>query len=283
QFIVFERLNTGGVKLNDMEIRNCLFRGTLNDLVKELAKTSDFKKAVGQTDLSKRMQDRNLVLRFLAFYERTYHKCQYGLKRFLNEFLDAYKDARAEKIEEYRKVFNHSMKACVTVFGDDGFRLKQETVRRSSMSGGAWASRINTAIFQVVSTSFVQYDLGRITRAADAIYEEYLDMINTDVQWVDRVRRASFEASRLEYAFRIWNDRLKSVLLPFDSNDGQRVFSRRLKKEMFDTNPTCSLCDQQISLIDDAILDHDHRYWVGGKTIPENAQLAHRLCNLKKG
>lgn len=36
-FIVFERLNTGGVKLNDMEIRNCLYRGTLNDLIKSLA------------------------------------------------------------------------------------------------------------------------------------------------------------------------------------------------------------------------------------------------------
>ena len=32
-FIVFERLNTGGVKLNDMEIRNCLYRGPLNSLI----------------------------------------------------------------------------------------------------------------------------------------------------------------------------------------------------------------------------------------------------------
>jgi hypothetical protein len=82
QFIVFERLNTGGVKLKDMEIRNCLYRGTLNDLVKELAETADFKAAVGQVGLSKRMQDRALILRFLAFRERTYLRCQHGLKRF---------------------------------------------------------------------------------------------------------------------------------------------------------------------------------------------------------
>lgn len=36
RFIVFERINTGSVKLNDMEIRNCLFRGPVNDLLKEL-------------------------------------------------------------------------------------------------------------------------------------------------------------------------------------------------------------------------------------------------------
>jgi hypothetical protein len=282
QFIVFERLNTGGVKLNDMEIRNCLYRGKLNDLVKELAINRDFKQAVGQID-SKRMQDRALILRFLAFHERHYTKCQYGLKRFLNEFLDTYRDAKPEKIEEYRNAFVKAMKACVTVFGTSGFRLKQETVRPSSKSVGEWATRLNMAIFPVVATSFVHYDHGRITRAADAIYEEYLDMINTDSQWVDRIRRATSEATRLEYTFKTWHERLKQVLVPFEANDNQRVFSRRLKQEMFNTDPTCSLCQQRISLIDDAVLDHDMQYWRGGKTVPDNARLAHRLCNLKKG
>ena len=283
QFIVFERLNTGGVKLNDMEIRNCLYRGALNDLVKDLADIPDFKAAVGQTDLSKRMQDRALVLRFLAFHERTYLKCQHGLKHFLNEFLDTYKDAKPEKIEEYRKAFVHAMKACVTVFGGYGFRLKNETVRPASKSGGEWATRLNMAIFPLVATGFVKHDLGRVTRAADAIYEEYLEMINTDSQWVDRVRahpsspRASSTRSGSGTA------RLEQVLAPFDSNDGQRVFSRGLKEEMFKANATCSLCNQRITLMDDAVRDHDFQYWRGAKTVPENARLAHRLCNLKKG
>lgn len=283
QFIVFERLNTGGVKLNDMEIRNCLFRGTVNTLVKELADNPEFKTAVGQSGLSKRMQDRALILRFLAFHERTYHKCQHGLKGFLNEFLDTYRNAKSEKIEEYRKVFIHAMKACVTVFGQSGFRLKNEKVRPSSKSGGEWATRLNMAIFPVVATSFIQYDLGRITRAADAIYEEYLDLIGTDNQWVDRVRRASFEVARLQYTFSIWYARLEQVLSPFEPNDTQRIFSRKLKEEMFKTDPTCSLCNQRVALMDDAVLDHDKQYWRGGKTVPDNAKLAHRLCNLKKG
>jgi len=283
QFIVFERLNTGGVKLNDMEIRNCLYRGVLNDLIKELAETPDFKKAVGQEGLSKRMQDRALILRFLAFHERTYLKCQHGLKRFLNEFLEYYRDAKPEKIEEYRNVFIHSMKACVTVFGAHSFRLKNDTVRPGSKSGGEWATRLNMAIFPVIATSFVRYDLGRITRAADAIYEEYLDMITSDHQWVDRVRRANAETARLQYTFGTWYDRLEKALAPYESNDTNRVFSRSLKKEIFDSNSTCSICNQRIALIDDAVLDHEERYWEGGRTIPENARLAHRLCNLKKG
>jgi 5-methylcytosine-specific restriction endonuclease McrA len=76
---------------------------------------------------------------------------------------------------------------------------------------------------------------------------------------------------------------LEQVLATFEPNDSQRGFSRKLNDEMFDTDPTCSLCNQRVALIDDAVLDHDKQYWRGGKTVPENARLAHRLCNLKKG
>jgi uncharacterized protein with ParB-like and HNH nuclease domain len=66
-FVIFERLNTGGVALNDMEIRNCLFRGRLNNLLQELAGNDDFVACVNQKGLTRRMHDRNLVLRFLSF------------------------------------------------------------------------------------------------------------------------------------------------------------------------------------------------------------------------
>ena len=68
-----------------------------------------------------------------------------------------------------------------------------------------------------------------------------------------------------------------------EPQDIKRVFSRQLKKEMFEANPTCAICGNKISLIDDAAMDHDKRYWLGGRTIPENANLTHRLCNLKRG
>lgn len=283
-FIVFERLNTGGVKLNDMEIRNCLYRGSLNELIKELAANDKFRKCLRQSNCEKRMQDRALVLRFLAFYERTHHKCQSGLKKFLNEFLDTYKNAGPDKIDEYRKVFEKSMKACVTVFGENGFRLKSEITKANSKSSGEWASRPNAAIFQVVATSFAKHDLGQVTRAADAVYEEYLDLIHKDALWVDRVRRATGESTRLSYTFDTWYKRLSEVLASNAvPNDGRRIFTQQLKREMFELNPTCGICQQKIRLIDDAALDHTEQYWRGGQTIPENAQVVHRLCNLQKG
>jgi hypothetical protein len=77
--------------------------------------------------------------------------------------------------------------------------------------------------------------------------------------------------------FKIWEENLEQII---ESTKQQpRCFSYKLKKEFYDTDPTCSICNQHIHDIDDAALDHIHQYWMGGKTIPENARLTHRYCN----
>lgn len=48
KFEVFERLNSGADKLNDMELRNCIYRGPYNDLLKELVKNETFLRIRGE-------------------------------------------------------------------------------------------------------------------------------------------------------------------------------------------------------------------------------------------
>lgn len=280
-FLVFERLNTGGTKLNDMEIRNCVFRGPLNDLIKDLARNGDFVKCVNQAGLARRMHDRGLVLRFLAFYERTHLKCRLGLKRFLNEFLETYKTAASHKIDEYRRAFGESMKMALTVFGEQGFRLKKDP--RNGSTSREWNTRVNAAVFQCVATAFLDYSRSQVTQAADRIYEEYVHLVTNDERWVDSVRRATGERRRLAYAFETWRGRLREVLRDVPQPDDQRVFSRSLKQEMFKQDRRCEICGNEIRLMDDAALDHEEYYWRGGRTIPENARLVHRSCNLSRG
>ena len=280
-FIVFERLNTGGTKLNEMEIRNCIFKGKTNTLIKKLSENRDFVACVNQKTLSRRMNDRALVLRFLAFYERTHHKCTHGLKRFLNDFLETYRDPKETKLTEFEKKFGHCMKASLTVFGDRGFRLRNEPKEGSRSS--EWSTRVNASVFQCVSTSFGSYELGQITRAADRIYEEYLDLVTYDDHWLDCVRRATGEKTRLAYVFDTWLKRLKGLMQGVDANDATRTFSRQLKKEMFDQDSVCEICGSDIRLLEDAVLDHNKHYWRGGATIPENARLVHRYCNVVRG
>lgn len=281
RFIIFERLNTGGMALNDMEIRNCLYRGTLNDLLKELAETDEFKTCVNQKGLDKRMHDRALILRYLAFYERTYHKAKKGLKLFFNEFLETYQRAPEEKLKEFRTSFKRSMRACKTVFGDKAFRLRR-VYESKSQRGGEWTPRINATIFQVLAVPMADYDIGQITRSADRIREAYLDLISNDQKWVEAVSQSTGDPTKIEYSFSTWNERLRHAIGSNEPNDGRRLFTLELKEEMFNQDSTCSICSQRIHLLNDSALDHDIQYWRGGQTVPTNSRLAHRQCNWQR-
>jgi len=74
QFEIFARLNTGSVPLNDQELRNCVYRGKFNTVIKELAQDKDFRYLLGLANADKRMKDRELVLRFASFHFNTYLK-----------------------------------------------------------------------------------------------------------------------------------------------------------------------------------------------------------------
>lgn len=279
-FVIFERLNTGGMALNEMEIRNCLYRGGLNSLLRELADYPEFRQCVNQMGLERRMDDRALVLRFLAFYQMTYRKARKGLKAYFNEFFDTYRNPNPEKLKEFETQFKHAMKAAKTVFGDRAFRLRRDN--KASTGGGEWAARVNGSILQVITVSFTDYDLSQITRAADRIYEAYCELVQTDERWVEAVTKSTGDYGHIEYAFETWNRILRDAIGDERANDGQRTFSRELKQELFESDPTCALCGQEIKLMNDAALDHIEQYWRGGRTVPDNARLVHRLCNLKR-
>jgi hypothetical protein len=275
---IFERLNTGGVHLNEMEIRNCTRRSPVMDLIKKLALNKDFVTVCNQKNLDKRMHDRYLVLRFLSFYEKTYQKMTKGLKSFLEEFLEYYKDANEDKMKEFEKAFSMSMKACLSVFGKNSFRLR----KINSTGNGEWVTFINAPIFQVISVSFTKYKLEQITRKADSIYEAYVDLIGTDEKWIDCVKSQTADKSRIDYVFETWDERLKLAIGDEKPNDTKRIFSMSLKKELFNQDNICHICGNEIKLLLDAALDHDKHYWRGGLTVPENARLVHRNCNLHR-
>jgi hypothetical protein len=138
---------------------------------------------------------------------------------------------------------------------------------------------VNAAVFQVIAVSFTKYDATHVTRNADAIFEEYLDLVTRDNRWVDAVSKSTGDPDRIMYMFEVWNKRLEGVMREAGPNDKIRCFSLALKKEMFTQNPVCAICKQQIRLVNDAALDHEEHYWRGGRTVPENARLVHRLCN----
>jgi len=87
KYDIFERLNSGSVKLEAQELRNATCRGPFKKLIKHLAKNEIFKKlAILKEDSSrvKKMEDEELVLRYFALtYEEGYKDYKGGFKKFL--------------------------------------------------------------------------------------------------------------------------------------------------------------------------------------------------------
>lgn len=69
---IFKRINTGGLPLSSQEIRNALYGGRSTILLNKLSKRKEFLEATGHSINSLRMEDKEVILRFLAFTIRDY-------------------------------------------------------------------------------------------------------------------------------------------------------------------------------------------------------------------
>lgn len=87
-FTIFHRLNSGGVRLTNQEIRNCIYTGPFNDLLKRFdSKNQDWKNVKkriwGAMD---RFRSVEVLLRVLAFADER-QSYDGNLARFLNEYM----------------------------------------------------------------------------------------------------------------------------------------------------------------------------------------------------
>ncbi|MBO8138231.1 MAG: DUF262 domain-containing protein [Desulfotomaculum sp.] len=279
KFEIFERLNTGSVKLNEQELRNCVYRGSLNNLLKEL---SEDKEWVNFVQLSKhdkdRMVDREMILRFIAFYS-SYHRYGSSLKRFLNKFMEENRNANEDKLNEYRKVFKKSLLLSKTVFGDKAF--KRFIIGNSSDYNGKWEEKVNKALFDAVMVGFVPYEQHQIVPLADRIRDELVNLMTNNDEFINAITQSTGDKRRVRARIDIWSNKLRSIV---DGNDNQqRLFSRSFREQLFNQNPMCSICNQKIMIFEDATVDHTVPFSKGGETTPSNARLAHRYCNSKRG
>jgi len=100
-FTIFHRLNSGGWKLNNQEIRNCIYNGKLNAFLKESVKYQNYKLLFNIVeDKSYRFAFEELNLRFFAFSEKL-ENYNGRLAKFLNDYMfDKEKNPKIAKITQ---------------------------------------------------------------------------------------------------------------------------------------------------------------------------------------
>lgn len=155
-FNIFQRINTGGIQLNDQEIRQALYSGRGTDLLKELAERKEFQEATQFAVKSERMLDREYVLRFLSFTELDYRKEYKGnIDNFLIKGLKKANNFIESDIERVTEQFIRVMNVCKDVFGKYAFRKYNKDFRRGP---------INKAIFEIWAICFSELSFEQLEK-----------------------------------------------------------------------------------------------------------------------
>ncbi|MDI6775933.1 MAG: DUF262 domain-containing protein [Syntrophales bacterium] len=275
KFEIFERLNTGAVSLNDQELRNCIYRGPYNDLLKELSQDIDFLNLLGLKSYEKRMRDIELVLRFASFFHSTYLNYKPPIRKFLNDDMEKHQFIRAKEASELKNAFKNAVMIIKSLFDDHAFKRFYKGTDKNP--NGYWEpKKFNASLYDILMYSCGREDKNKIYQNLDSVREALIDLMTKDQEFIDSIELSTSSVQAVTKRFDKWRLTLQEII--GIAQKEPRCFSLNLKKELYKT-PTCEICKQEIHNIDDAAIDHVEQYWKGGMTIPENARLTHRYCN----
>ena len=118
-FTIFHRLNTGALKLTNQEIRNCIFSGRFNKLLRKLASNDTFKAMFDiRADRKYRLANEELILRVLSFSNG--HNDYTGpLTRHLNTFMAKHRNANRQVVSLFEERFVETLEVVYKKFLDE--------------------------------------------------------------------------------------------------------------------------------------------------------------------
>jgi hypothetical protein len=276
RYEIFERLNRGSMALNEQELRNCVYRGPFNDLLAELERDSYWRNVKGGTDPEWRFKEREMILRFFAFANRL---PQYGgnLKAFLNEYMGQYAPHGDAALKAHATLFRQTMQNVYAVFGPNSARLYEVNPHTNN---GTWDTKFSITALDIQASALMNRPPAKVQQAAEQIRELFLFTMLTDVEMQDAISRRTGSTVQTKIRFTKFRGLVEPII------DGAlvepRFFDFQFRQELWKKSHVCQLCKNEIHSFEDCAVDHIMPYSKEGKTVPENAQLAHRGCNARK-
>ena len=203
KFEIFERLNSGSVKLNDQELRNCIYRGAYNDLLRDLSEDTEYMKIMGYSKPHKRMLDIEYVLRFASFYHQTFLKYSSPMKKFMNKEMEQRQHISDVDSAKLKTVFKNSVSLIHSLLGESAFRrfLRGDEVNLA----GRWETKkFNASLFDILMWSFADKDKNLVMSNLDSIREELIYLMTSNQNFIDSILLATSSTKRVHLRFDIW-------------------------------------------------------------------------------
>ncbi|WP_299616358.1 DUF262 domain-containing protein [Pelagibius sp.] len=198
RFQVFERLNQGGMPLNAQEVRHCVYRGELNDLLHELSRNQTWLQIYGRDDRHPRMVDCELILRFFAIHDALPNYSP-PLKKILTDYMRDHRHIDDVEKDQLQTRFFRAVEGVNAVFADHPFR------RVRLVSGNPEYDRnLNRAIFDIQMIMSELVPLEWLTENRDRIRDCFQALCINDDTFADSVSRATADKKRFDYRLNVW-------------------------------------------------------------------------------
>lgn len=198
-FNIFYRVNTGGLPLSRQEIRHAMTPGPAREFLRRLAESDEFIRATGGSVKPTRMQDRELVLRFIAFFLNGWREYKpTSLDAFLGQTMQdiSSKSTSDEERVRIERRFHSAMSASHDIFGELAFRKPTD--------GRAGRSPINRALFETWSTELARcqpYELDALVSKSQSVSQRFYDELQRDREFEESISYATATQWRIAKRF----------------------------------------------------------------------------------
>lgn len=206
KFDIFDRLNRGGTRLNNQEMRNALYNGTSTSLINKMSELESFKSATGNSIKTKDMKDRYLLLRFVSFYLLKKRVIQIDLVSDIDEFLaNAMKEINKFDLcdfDDFVAKFNEAMTYIAKKYGDSVFRFTSKDTNRKRP--------INMGLFETISYLFMlalEYKIDIDKNEIEKLKNEEFDKPERFTYGIDSKNNIEFRFGKIEELLGINNDK----------------------------------------------------------------------------
>jgi hypothetical protein len=211
KYDIFLRLNRGAVRLNEQELRNCLYRGPFNEYLKKARNSQQLHRTMGLTAPHNRFVDAELVLRSIAFItqfsqaESTITNYAGKMKGFLNWFMKKHRNADEKLLKQFQDKFEHSLNCSLMVFGDKAFK-------KIDSNTGVADRLMNRAIFDLLMVGFSFYVMTDVIKKKKEIFELFISLPERDPVFSDAITYGTSDKIKVEYRLLKWCSELKLIM-----------------------------------------------------------------------
>lgn len=186
--LVFERLNTGGIKLERQEIRNALSHGPFNEMLFDLARDSLFRRIWGLPEFEPEelvnhkkpiyniaffhsMEDIEVVLRFFALRHMANFK--YGIQGFLDLYMIRSKTFDSDDILFLADLFKSTIDCAHKIYGDHVFKVFEK---------GEWKGKATKGMYDaiMVPLSEFQSEFSKLVNKREQIITSTISLIQRE-------------------------------------------------------------------------------------------------------